>query len=32
MTHFRERILAAILAVADVGGDVGWTVSVDSTV
>ncbi|WP_261399670.1 IS5 family transposase [Streptomyces albidoflavus] len=27
-----ERILAAILAVADAGGDVGWTVSVDSTV
>ncbi|MEU2049992.1 MULTISPECIES: IS5 family transposase [Streptomyces] len=27
-----ERILAAILAVAGAGGDVGWTVSVDSTV
>ncbi|MFJ8871817.1 IS5 family transposase [Streptomyces sp. NPDC102473] len=27
-----ERILAAILAVADADGDVGWTVSVDSTV
>lgn len=27
-----ERVLAAILAVADADGDVGWTVSVDSTV
>lgn len=27
-----ERILAAVLAVADAGDDVGWTVSVDSTV
>ncbi|MET4923476.1 IS5 family transposase [Streptomyces sp. PSRA5] len=27
-----ERILAAVLAVADADGDVGWTVSVDSTV
>ncbi|MFF8610971.1 IS5 family transposase [Streptomyces sp. NPDC015346] len=27
-----ERILAAVLAVADAGDEVGWTVSVDSTV
>ncbi|MFD5912953.1 IS5 family transposase [Streptomyces massasporeus] len=27
-----ERILAAILTAADVDGDIGWTVSVDSTV
>ena len=27
-----ERILAAVLAAADAGDDVGWTVSVDSTV
>ncbi|MGW6732290.1 IS5 family transposase [Streptomyces sp. NPDC055013] len=27
-----ERILAAVLAVPDAGDDVGWTVSVDSTV
>ncbi|WP_329234086.1 IS5 family transposase [Streptomyces sp. NBC_00111] len=27
-----ERVLAAILAMADADGDVGWTVSVDSTV
>ncbi|WTJ93196.1 IS5 family transposase [Streptomyces sp. NBC_01537] len=27
-----ERILAALLAAADAGDDVGWTVSVDSTV
>lgn len=27
-----ERILAAVLAAADAGADIGWTVSVDSTV
>jgi transposase len=27
-----QRILAALLAVADAGDDVGWTASVDSTV
>ena len=27
-----ERILAAVLAAADEGDDIGWTVSVDSTV
>lgn len=27
-----ERILAAVLAAADAGGELGWTVSVDSTV
>ncbi len=27
-----ERILAALLEVADAGDDIGWTVSVDSTV
>lgn len=27
-----ERILAAVLAAADAGDDIGWTVSVDSTV
>jgi hypothetical protein len=27
-----ERILAAVLAAADADADIGWTVSVDSTV